>query len=820
MSEIAQSITPPLYLRRVELVEMPVLAKPDHTTWPKYAVIVQVESSSLSTDCKQWLTKHGVQTHTLTLGKQPEKSIKKLLSWLEQSLAVQANQTISVTKRQLLLVDLLALSSGWNKQTPEDAALALSTQRLRWIQALFPYASQMRGLVWTQMGTQAFVKPSSPPAVNPAVPQPPADLAHRLLLGGASFGLFKSLAREWHMPCRCVDVAETLGSQSVEQILSNELSDTSDVMEVLYQGTTRFTPIPGEEPAIIQIAGSIISDSSRIPVMVISGGGLGITARIVEALAKHVPLRILLLGRTKLPDRANMLPLSDKAQTRRILREQLHKDATPKQLQEALQLAEKQAHLQQQIERFESLGIECLYVPTDMSDADSVQHAVQQAVTRWGRVDAVLHGAGIDQSRDVMQKTPDEMTQVMGVKIRGLAHLRQALQDQPVRTWMGLSSVSARFGNTGQTDYAAANEAMTRWLLGDSQFSHALVLDYTGWEDVGMAASLARFMKERGVDMLPVDLAASHTAALWLAGVTGEWLYAGRLPSQLDSQHPLGQIALRIPGREVRYQKTLHTGQDQLLQDHKMGDTEVQPGVVSLAWMQHCAEEVSQGIPCCEIQHVSFLRALKIFPKHPVIREVQAQRTDQTSPPTIQARVDSQRTRRGLSEHIHHASAVFLPGSCTVIPDFAEELKKLQETDFAEDLSLHTIYNTFFHGPTWQVLGRAWWNDTICIASLPTLTDKLGQGLPEQRRGHAVAQELALQAAGLWSLRQHGTFVLPFSLQRIGLFATPDLEEPCQARLRFLHRDGDDFVFQGILLGHQGQLLQTLDGLIMRRFPV
>lgn len=696
-------------------------------------------------------------------------------------------------------MDLLALSSHWEKLNRADAAIEMSVVRLRVVQALQSHTSHLRWLACTEMGPGTFT--AEPSKTSP----------HAKLLGGATSGFVKSAMREWKVWNRCVDLSGAIPANWLKQ----ELLDSSSYSEVLYQNNQRFVPVFSNQTADQTVKGlspevTLPNRARELPVLVITGGGSGITATITESLARRMKFRAVILGRTILSDDSAALPLHNKAETRKILKARLGPKASSKEIQEEIKRAEKQAGVAEQLTRYRDLGVECLYLPTDMNDGQAVKDAMTQAIETFGSVDAVIHGAGVDLSRELASKTPEEVRFVMSVKLKGLSHLYDALAEQDVKAWLSFGSVSSRFGNIGQVDYAAANEAMARWLVGDEFFQRALIVDYTAWDEVGMAASLAKFMTERGVDILSPKPTSRHTAILWHQGAQGEWVYSGRLP---EEKTPLGQVSLRIPRTEIYFERQLNTDQLLFLQDHKMGDTEIQPGVVSLAWMQLAAQEVGEGTLYPQIRDVRFAKALKLFPGKQVKMQTHAHRDGNQ----VLASIHSQRQRKGKQESHDHAFATFVPFAEHPKP---QNPKNSERKTMTKDSALSSIYNIFFHGPTWQVLGEAWHSETQTITSLQQKNEQLGQGLPEDLRHNAVGRELVLQSAGLWGLRKKNLYLLPYGIEALTVHQNTSPHEPRQAHVQFVEQIDDQLIFHAQLYGKEHRLLQSFHRLSMRIFPI
>nr|CAM74191.1 Short-chain dehydrogenase/reductase SDR [Magnetospirillum gryphiswaldense MSR-1] len=103
-------------------------------------------------------------------------------------------------------------------------------------------------------------------------------------------------------------------------------------------------------------------------------------------------------------------------------------------------------------------GVE--FVATDLADGDAVIALVDGIRRRHGRLDGVIHAAGILDDAPLAAKTPEHLARVLAPKVAGTINLDRAIGDGALEFFVLFSSISAVLGSAGHTDYAAANGFM------------------------------------------------------------------------------------------------------------------------------------------------------------------------------------------------------------------------------------------------------------------------------------------------------------------------------------------------------------------------
>ena len=64
-------------------------------------------------------------------------------------------------------------------------------------------------------------------------------------------------------------------------------------------------------------------------------------------------------------------------------------------------------------------GGQAIFCPTDVRDGGQVNAAVDAAVERFGRVDILVHGAGVGVHKEIVDLTDDEWDLQIDVQLRG-----------------------------------------------------------------------------------------------------------------------------------------------------------------------------------------------------------------------------------------------------------------------------------------------------------------------------------------------------------------------------------------------------------------
>ena len=322
---------------------------------------------------------------------------------------------------------------------------------------------------------------------------------------GATAGFLKATVRE--IPGCRVGIVSTSRSDLRTSLnhLQAEWSCEGREPEMVYDGDTRL--IRRLRPTA-KHNGCCQVELSPESVVLATGGARGVTAVLMDALLKDYGCKVVCLGRSAIEKGpANEgSPDAERDFYQRYIAENPGK--SPTLMKRSFTAAQARWEAYQTIQQLNSVGGEVHYLQADVTNPDDVARVVQTIYEKFGRVDLLVHGAGVQYSKKLQDRSLDEFRLTYGVKVGGLHNMVQAIGQQFGKTIPAhvLTSAYSVFGNDGQHDYGAANETMDR-LCGitktDSNLNWSSIA-WLGWEGIGMTrgTEYQALAKQRGLSGL------------------------------------------------------------------------------------------------------------------------------------------------------------------------------------------------------------------------------------------------------------------------------------------------------------------------------
>ena len=617
-------------------------------------------------------------------------------------------------------------------------------------------------------------------------------------IGGAVVGFAKATKRERpETLVKAVDFPEDMPSEVVARALLDETERDPGAVEIGYQGNLRVTvgvqlftaPPSDSKPSVAMDANAVFA---------VTGGAGAITVAIVRDLAAASRGTFYLLDARQMPPESERPLLEkvirDREGAKRDVFERLKAEkgrATPAQVEEKLFDLERQAGILEALRSVEEAGGRAFYRQVDVLDGTAVKAVIEDIRQQSGKLDVVLHAAGLERSRSLDRKPVEEFDLVFRVKVDGLFNLMAATRDLDVKAMVVFSSVAGRFGNAGQADYSAGNDFMCKtvsWWAASRPDSLGIALDWTAWGGIGMATrgSIPEIMKRAGIDMLDPAEGLPVIRKALVAGYSGEAVVGRRLGilvTPLDADGGLdvdGSLqarakdkALPLPFTQVSH--NLHDGLvaemkldprvEPFLYDHAIDGIPVLPGVMGIETFAEVAWLLVPSHHVVGLENLRFLAPMKYYRNEPRAAIVRARAVlGEHGLVRVHTTLSSVQTIVGREPEAKlHFSGVVVLAPSALENQYVQAFNRTQP-----EIERAAIYRVFFHGPAYRVLDRvesAGKNQVIgCMtANLP---------LDTTNPSHASLVgprliELCFQTAGVWEIGRTGQLALPAAVDQV-----------------------------------------------------
>ncbi|MBZ9609084.1 SDR family NAD(P)-dependent oxidoreductase [Clostridium estertheticum] len=256
----------------------------------------------------------------------------------------------------------------------------------------------------------------------------------------------------------------------LEQLLREFYMDKGENSEIYYKGSKRFVVILKEHT----IENDVKENSLLRPngVFLITGGTGALGYSLAKYLVDKLNASLILSGRSSLNE-----------------------------------------NIKEKINSLKSSTNKIIYIKADISSLSETKNIVNQIKEHFNEVNGIIHCAGTKKDSFIINKEKEEVKEILDTKILGTNNLYSVFKDEDIDFMVLFSSISAVFGNVGQSDYAYANSYMDYFAnekgKGKENKFKVLSINWPLWKDGGMRAtdvSQAVLKKNFGMDTLTTEV--------------------------------------------------------------------------------------------------------------------------------------------------------------------------------------------------------------------------------------------------------------------------------------------------------------------------
>jgi acyl transferase domain-containing protein/NAD(P)H-dependent flavin oxidoreductase YrpB (nitropropane dioxygenase family)/NAD(P)-dependent dehydrogenase (short-subunit alcohol dehydrogenase family)/acyl carrier protein len=345
---------------------------------------------------------------------------------------------------------------------------------------------------------------------------------------GAVTGFLKCIAFEWpEVVVRAVDLdPDRPATEHAERLLA-ELGDPRGPREVGYLDGRRVTPQtePGPVDKEHQSPIRLGPDS----VVLVTGGARGITAKVALEVAKRFGSTLVLVGRSPVPgpEPIHLARLASPADLKTTLMADFKREGkahTPAAVEQAYQRLKQDREICANIEAIRQAGAKVHYYAADVRDPAAFGELLERLHKEFGKIDGVIHGAGVIEDKLLKDKTPESFERVFGTKVDSTLTLAKKLDPERTQFLVLFSSLASRYGNLGQSDYAAANDTLCKLAAQlDRQWAgRVTAMAWGPWAGVGMVAHLEKHLVNKGLQLISPEAGPVYVIEELLHGRKGD----------------------------------------------------------------------------------------------------------------------------------------------------------------------------------------------------------------------------------------------------------------------------------------------------------
>lgn len=727
------------------------------------------------------------------------------------------------------LVHLLPL-----QQQPDVAGMDLAAwreQARRQVKSLFYLARAAAGDLKEagKLGPAWLVAAS---AMGGSFGMDPTDARPYLPVQAGLSGLVKSLAQEWPaVRCRAIDLDPSDPPASCAAYVLAEMAEGDGPVEVGYRDTCRQTLGPVAVPLDEGAEQGLTIGPDWV--ILVTGGARGITAEVAHELAQRYRPTLLLAGTSPLPEAEEVSQtagLSSPQEIKRALMAQLS------QAGEEISLANVEAaygrllkarEIRQNLARMEQAGARVCYYQADVRDQSALRTLISDIYSDFGRLDGVIHGAGLIEDKLIEDKLPESFNRVFDTKADSTFVLSRELRPESLKFLVLFSSAAGAFGNRGQADYAATNEVVNKLaILLDREWPGRVVsINWGPWLKTGMVSpELQKQFAARGVQLISLGagrkllerelrLGPKGEVEVVLAG--GAWgaNQHGAEAATKPEAALLAQASFESSSvGDIRVLRRLDPAYDLYLADHRLDGHPVLPFAMA---MELVSEVVQHSWPDLQIMSLRDFQVLRGIVLNDGPRTVDVVACAETQPPHGPANV-CVHVEIGDPEK---PGAPFYRGTVELSDRLPPPPQRALVPGGLQPFSMsvpEAYRRWLFHGPLFQGIEKiSGISPELMVATcLPSSPRRYLGGEPRSAwLIDPLVFDSALQMIILWMRTYRDATPLPSRLDRYRRFGSlSDAPIDCYLRVP-AHSDGPVISVDIDFVGPHGELLGLLEGM-------
>ena len=630
-------------------------------------------------------------------------------------------------------------------------------------------------------------------------------------LSGGLAGMSKTARHEWpEVICKAIDLGIFPDRSAAAQAVARELFLNGPI-EVGLSAEQRISLTLQDLPELATAATPPVQPGELV---VITGGGRGVTAAAAVAMAKAWQPLLVLLGRSPLPEQEPdwLQGITDEAAIKRAILTHATEKLHPREIEERYQATVAGRELRETMAQIQAVGGRSLYCSVDIRDSQAVADLLADLRKEHSQIRGLVHGAGVLADRLIVDKTREQFNLVYSTKVAGLRSLLDATRTDDLRFIALFGSTTGRLGRSGQVDYAVANEVLNKLAQAEARRRtncRCLCLNWGPWDGGMVTPALKKVFAAEGIGLIPLeagaDLLVKEIAAATgpvevtvLAGVKGASL-------SIDAPKPAAPLkeALRL---------TLNVDDFPFISSHVIDNKAVLPMAMIVEWLAHAALHGNPGFRFHGFNDLRICKGVIIDRSTPCTLQLMAGKAKrQDAFYTVPVELVSS---LGEGRSLLHARAEIILAN--KLPEGIRTIKELPSHPYNQSSAVYD-QPYLFHGPDLHGIEQVIGCSDKGIAALVKAAPQPGNWIKQPLRSNWLTDPLVVDSAFqmmiLWSFEQFGAGSLPSFAGRYRQFHETFPRDGAQVVIRVTSQQSHSAVADVEFLERaNGKLIARLEG--------
>jgi len=609
---------------------------------------------------------------------------------------------------------------------------------------------------------------------------------------GGVTGFIKTIGSEWYyVNSKILDFDLTQTPEMMARCILREMAWKNGELEILYRGETRIVlradlaPLDVTRQAAIEIAPDWV--------ILITGGATGITAAVSLEMARNYQPTLVLAGIETWPGDTEdpaTAGIDDPAAVKKALIEQFKQkgDFSLGEVEAAFNRLMRDREMRRNVDALRAAGSTVEYFQVDVRDEARFGGLIDSVYEKYGRLDGMIHGAGIIADKLVEDKVPESFDRVFDTKADSAFILSRALRGDSLKFLVFFCSVAGQFGSRGQCDYSATNEVVGRLCLrlNADLPTRVIAANWGPWAPAAagmVSAEVQKQFAQKGVQMIPQaagprlldrEIRFGHKDDVFVVFGEGLWSSSGvpgvypLLDLARFSEPPSDDPAAALP--EIR--RPLDPERDVYLKDHLLDDKPVFPFAMGMEFMGEAVQRLWPHKKIIGMDSFRVFRGIVVDgPDHELILKMKPKAESPSPDATLAVEVEIAEASK--PERPSHRAVVLLGDALPERPAF--DAKLLENLGPFPKTTEESYLQWLFHGPCFQGITR------IEGASEEGIAVRLRSHLPLECFLHLppgqwtidpVVMDSAFQPALLWERAYYDMTPLPSGFAAFRLFGS------------------------------------------------